>query len=117
MKVDEIVLLGVKHSVMAFQRSTGERLWSSKLASGLGDGFVSVIADDKRVYAHSGGKLYCLDLFSGRELWHDELSGYGYGIASLAMPGSQLSGGAAAYAAKQQADASSAAAASSATIS
>jgi outer membrane protein assembly factor BamB len=110
MKPDDIVLLGVKHSVLAFQKMTGERLWSANLASGLGNGFVSLIADDKKVYAHSGGKLFCLDLFSGRELWHDGLSGYGYGIASLAVPGIHPSSTPPAYAAKQQADASSAAA-------
>jgi len=112
MKADDIVLLGVKHSVLAFEKTSGKRLWASKLASGMGEGFVSLIADDKRVYAHAGGKLYCLDLFSGRELWHDELAGYGYGIGSLAVAGSQFSSGAPAYAAKQQEDASSAAASS-----
>ena len=114
MKPNEIVLIGVKNAVLAFQKTTGEKLWKAGLASGLGDGFVSVIGDDKMVYAHSGGKLYCLDLFSGRELWHDGLSGLGYGIASIALPGAQLSTQQPPYGAKQQADASSSASASSA---
>ena len=87
MKADDIVLLALKHTILAFRKDTGERIWSTKIASGLTEGFVSLISDETRVYGHAGGELHCLDLFTGQELWSDGLSGYGYGIATLALPG------------------------------
>ena len=84
----EVVLLGVKRTVIAFERKTGRRVWSRELASGMSGDFVTVIADDTRVYAHTHGKIYCLDLATGTVLWEDQLPGLGYGIASLALPGS-----------------------------
>ena len=110
MKHNEIVLLGAKRSVLAFNKATGERLWSARLSSSaMSDDFVSVIADETKVYAHSGGKLHCLDLFSGQMLWQDGLSGYGHGVASLAIPGMEQSGLPPIHAVKRRADAAAAA--------
>jgi outer membrane protein assembly factor BamB len=86
MDSSNIVLLGVKGSVLAFRRDTGEHLWATELKSS-SNHFVTVTADDFRVYAHTGGELFCLDLQSGQRLWHDGLKGFGYGLASLALPG------------------------------
>jgi hypothetical protein len=49
--------------------------------------FVTVTCDGERVFAHAGGKLFGLDLASGRLLWSNELTGYGYGLASICVPG------------------------------
>lgn len=83
-----ILLLGVKGSLIAFRRDTGVQLWSTHLKSGH---FVTVTSDHTRVYAHTGGELFCLDLQTGTGLWHNELSGLGYGTASLALPGLPVS--------------------------
>ena len=37
--------------------------------------------------AHARGQLHCLDMASGRILWTNGLAGYGYGIASICLPG------------------------------
>lgn len=87
MNCDDIVLLGLKHSVTAFSKNEGRVLWKTELDGGLGTGFVTVIADQHRVFAHSGGSLFCLDLTNGQTLWSDGLSGYGYGLATLSFPG------------------------------
>jgi outer membrane protein assembly factor BamB len=79
-----ILVLGIHGSLVAFRRDTGEKLWSLHLKS---SGFVSVATDEKRVYAHTGGELFCVDLFSGGSLWHDGLKGLGYGLGSLAGMG------------------------------
>lgn len=76
-----VLVLGVQGSLLAFRRDTGEKLWSLHLKS---SGFVSVATDEKRVYAHTGGELFCVDLLSGASLWHDRLKGLGYGLGSLA---------------------------------
>src|ERR1035437_7924381 len=91
MKAENIVLLGVKHSVIAFRRDTGVRIWSKDLGSGLTADFVTLISDEKRVFAHSGSEIFCLNLFTGTQLWHDKLTGLGHGLASIGLPGSPTS--------------------------
>ena len=87
MKAQEIILIGVKHSVTAVSKTNGAVLWTTKLPGGLGSDFVAVTCDGERVFAHSSGQLFCLDLSSGRMLWNNELRGYGYGLASICVPG------------------------------
>jgi outer membrane protein assembly factor BamB len=86
MDPENILLVGVKGAVLAFRRDTGAHVWATELKSS-SNSFVTVTSDEDRVYAHTGGELYCLDLQSGQKLWHDELKGFGYGLASLALPG------------------------------
>ena len=87
MEPKNILILGVKNTLIAFEKQTGRRLWSTKLKGGMSGDFVSVLVDDARVYAHTGGELFCVDLFTGTPRWADNLPGLGYGIASLAIPG------------------------------
>ena len=104
----DILLVGVKGSVIAFRRDTGAQFWSTRLKSGE---FVTITADDLLVYAHTGGELFCLDLQTGTVLWKNELPGLGYGIASLALPG-QLPSTSAIVEQKRRDDAAAAAASS-----
>jgi outer membrane protein assembly factor BamB len=108
-----ILVLGVKGSVVALRRDTGERLWATKLKGSLSADFVSVTSDDARVYAHTGGELFCLDLQTGNGVWQDGLSGFGYGVASLALPGQTVSV-ASALERKRQEDAAAASASATA---
>jgi outer membrane protein assembly factor BamB len=87
MEPQEIILIGIKHSVSAVSKADGHALWTTKLPGGLGGDFVTVASDGERVFAHSSGQLFCLDLWSGRLLWTNELRGYGYGLASICVPG------------------------------
>jgi outer membrane protein assembly factor BamB len=87
MKLQEIILIGVKNNVAAVSKANGAILWTTKLAGGVGGDFVTVTCDGERVFAHSNGQLYTLDLNSGQVLWTNELRGYGYGLASICIPG------------------------------
>ena len=87
MKPEEIILVGVKHSVSALSRANGSILWTTKLPGGVGGDFVTVVCDGERVFAHCGGELFRLDLYDGRVLWKNELRGFGYGLASICIPG------------------------------
>jgi len=91
MKTDDIILLGLKNSVTAISRSTGERIWCTSLKGpslGVnGHEYVSLATDQTRVFAHSAGYLHCLDLKTGQLLWTNELKGYGFGLANLCLPG------------------------------
>jgi outer membrane protein assembly factor BamB len=89
MSPHNILVLGVKGSVLAFRRDTGQQLWSTHLKSG---NFVTVATDQERVYAHTGGELFCLTLQTGDPVWHNQLPGLGYGTASFALPGQPVSG-------------------------
>lgn len=108
MNANDLFILGLKSRVSAISRHDGQILWSAELVGGIGDGFVTVTSDEKRVYAYTKGRLNCLDLFSGEIVWTNELTGYGYGIASLCVPGVSTALDAAAYA-RIHADAESAA--------
>ena len=84
MDAKNILVVGIKGSLVAFRRDTGEQLWSTHLKS---SDFVTAVTDEKRVYAHTKGELYCVDLFTGQTLWSDPLKGRGYDLASLTGPG------------------------------
>jgi outer membrane protein assembly factor BamB len=88
MNSDNILLLGLKQSVTAVSKHEGQTLWKTELPTTLsGDDFVTVLSDGLLVFAHTEGKLHCLDLANGQILWSNDLKGYGYGIASLCFPG------------------------------
>jgi outer membrane protein assembly factor BamB len=88
MNHDDILLLGLKQSVTAISKREGRTLWKTELPGSVaGDSFVTVLADDLFVFAHTEGRLHCLDLANGQILWSNELPGYGFGIASLCFPG------------------------------
>ena len=83
-----IVLLGTKNSVVAFERKDGRMTWTTRLPSGgIGGEFVSLHADGIQVFAYAGGQLSCLELTTGRILWTNPLKGLGYGMATLTTPG------------------------------
>ena len=87
MNASNILLLATKGSVLAFDRTTGARIWQTPASPSWNGGFVTLVADETRVYAHTKGVVYCLDLFTGRQLWQDGLAGLGYNLASLCLPG------------------------------
>lgn len=85
MDASDILLLGLKKRVSALSKLDGRELWSTELSGAMGNGFVTVLSDGSNVFAYTGGHLHCLDLFSGQILWHSDLPGYGYGMATLAL--------------------------------
>ena len=87
MTANDLIFLGLKSRVSAVGKNDGLILWSTQLPGSLGEGFVTVNCDGKRVFAYTKGQLHCLDLFSGQILWTNELKGFGYGVASICIPG------------------------------
>jgi len=76
-----IVVVGIKGTVLAIDRDTGETLWATALK---GSDFVSVSVEGADVFAGSKGRLYRLDAASGEIRWCNELPGFGWGIVSIA---------------------------------
>jgi outer membrane protein assembly factor BamB len=93
----ELVFVGIKGSVIALRRDSGETAWSIKLRRGAS--FVPLVVEGDRVYAISGGEVTCLSASDGKPLWHNEMPGFGRGHAVIA---GAPSGGAIAAAVSEQ---------------
>jgi len=75
------IFIGIKGSVVAIDRATGDTMWSTHLK---GSQFVTVAVDNGNVFAATYGHLFCLDPSTGYVRWTNELKGFGYGLVSIA---------------------------------
>ena len=75
------VFLGVHGKVVALDRTTGQEVWSRKLA---GSDFVNLLVDHDRIIATSKGEVFCLDVATGQLLWKNDLPGMGWGLITIA---------------------------------
>ena len=82
-----LVIVALNTSVAALLKSSGKMVWQTDLPGIVGDRFVTLTADASHVFAYAKGKLHCLDTKTDRVLWTNELKGFGYGIASVCVPG------------------------------
>ncbi len=108
MKTSDLVFIGIKGSVIALDRSTGEQVWATHLK---GVDFVNVVVQGGTVLASCYGELFCLDALTGEALWHNPLKGFGRGLATIATGEFSGSGDAIALAEKRRRDEQSAASA------
>ena len=81
MKTSDLVFVGIKGSVVALDRATGQQVWATHLK---GSDFVNVIVEPGAVVASCYGEIFCLDPLTGHGLWHNLLKGFGRGLATLA---------------------------------
>jgi outer membrane protein assembly factor BamB len=77
----DLIFVGIKGTVLALDRSTGEIKWSTSLR---GSDFVNVVLQDGDLFAACRGRLYRLDPSTGEVKWCNELPGLGYGILTVA---------------------------------
>jgi outer membrane protein assembly factor BamB len=77
------IYLGIKGTVIAINRATGEELWQTTLKGG---DFVNVVLDGNQLYATTRGEIFCLDTKTGEPRWHNSLKGMGLGLISIATP-------------------------------
>jgi len=109
MKTSDLVFIGIKGSVVALNRSTGEQVWATRLK---GSDFVNVVLDGETLLASCWGEVFCLDPLTGRGLWHNPLRGFGIGLSTITTVNSP-GGGAVPMAQKRRSDEQSSAAAAS----
>ena len=81
MKTSDLVFIGIKGSVIALDRATGQQVWATHLK---GLQFVNVLLEDGAVLASCCGEIFCLDPLAGNALWHNRLKGFGTGLATIA---------------------------------
>ena len=108
MKTSDLVFIGIKGSVVALNRATGQQEWATHLK---GSDFVNVVLLDGAVLASCYGEIFCLDPFTGNALWHNPLKGFGTGLATFATEQNPGSGNAPVLAEKRRRDAQAAASA------
>ena len=101
MKTAQLVFIGIKGSVVALSRVTGQQVWATHLK---GSDFVNVVLEDGAVLASCCGEIFCLDPLTGNALWHNPLKGFGRGLATIATAHNPGTGNAAVLAEKRQRD-------------
>ena len=74
--------------MLALDRRTVREIWRTSLVSSnlATDTFVNVLFDRGSIFAHTMGKLFCLDAETGRIKGENNLTGCGNGIATLLTP-------------------------------
>jgi outer membrane protein assembly factor BamB len=82
MKTSDLVFVGIKGSVIALDRATGERVWTTHLK---GSDFVNVVLHGDALFAACNGEIFCLEPKTGGPVWHNPLKGFGLGLATLAL--------------------------------
>ena len=104
MAKSSLLYIGVKGTVLALDRATGQEVWATRLKGG---DFVYVAMEGGDLYATNKGEIYCLDPATGQLRWKNPLKGYGFGLVSIASAGG---GQTVLFRSKQEADEAAAAA-------
>lgn len=81
--ITDMLFVSFNSRVFALNRDTGDLLWNWKSSKGRSN-YVSILVDDEQLFVSIDGYTYCLDPYTGREIWFNPLKGFGYGIPTLA---------------------------------
>ncbi len=82
MNIADLVFTGFNKRVAALDRKTGQIVWEWTAHSG--SSYTSLLLDGDRLIVSVHGYMYALDALTGRQLWFNKMSGFRYGVASLA---------------------------------
>ena len=80
MKTSDLVFVGIKGSVVALDRATGQQVWAAALKR---YDFVNVVLQNGTILAACHGEIFCLDPLTGKRRWHNPLKGFGTGLATI----------------------------------
>lgn len=101
MKTSDLMFVGIKGSVIALNRDTGQQVWATHLK---GADFVNVVLDGENLLASASGEIFCLDPLTGVGRWHNPLKGFGTGFVTLATVSNPGGDNSAAFAEKRRRD-------------
>ncbi|MDQ7050471.1 MAG: PQQ-binding-like beta-propeller repeat protein [Enterobacterales bacterium] len=108
----EKLFLGINSQIVCIRKKDGKELWRQKVKSGR---LTNVYFDENKLFAYSGGHLFCLDAGNGRIRWERTLKGLGYGNCIIASESDNAALISAQMAAQQATAASTAVTSSAAT--
>jgi len=77
----DLIFIGIKGSVLALNKITGQEVWQTKLK---GQYFVNLVIENENLYATTQGEIFCLETRTGNLRWHNKLKGLGLGLVSIA---------------------------------
>jgi outer membrane protein assembly factor BamB len=100
--IERMVYVGLNGRVACLERETGTLLWQWR-APKPRTGYVTLLVDRDRLLVTVNGYTYCLDAFTGEQLWFNPLRGFGIGVASIATAAGSTPPAVAAQAAQQTA--------------
>ncbi len=83
MTIADMVFIGLNARVACLERETGTLLWQWQ-APKPRRGYVTLLVDGDRLFVTVNGYTYCLDAFTGDQVWYNPLQGFGVGVASIA---------------------------------
>ncbi len=82
MEVADYVYIAFAKYVVALDSTTGSIQWQWKIPKG--KAYPALLVDGERLFVSAMGYTYCLDAYSGRVIWENELAGMGTGVACIA---------------------------------
>lgn len=77
----DLLFVGIKHSVVALDPRDGGEVWRTKLKGSL---FVGVFWDGEALFASTQGEVFRLDPGTGTVLWQNPMKGLGLGVVTMA---------------------------------
>jgi len=82
MDLSDLVFTGFNSRVAALCRTTGDIVWS--WAAPKGSEYVTLLLDGELLIVSVNGYMYALEALTGEVRWMNEMSGFGFGVTSLA---------------------------------
>jgi outer membrane protein assembly factor BamB len=76
-----LIYAGIKGTVVALDRATGAQVWKTPLKGG---DFINLVIDGDDLFATARGEVFCLDPTNGRIRWNNPMSGFGWGLMTIA---------------------------------
>ena len=76
----ELVHIGIKGHAIGLRRADGAEVWRTKLK---GSGTVLLYRERDRLFATTGGEIFCLDVTTGALIWTNPLKGMGLGLVTV----------------------------------
>jgi outer membrane protein assembly factor BamB len=81
MKTDELVFIGFNRRVAALRSRDGSLVWQWRAPKGAT--YVSLLLEPNVLIVSVDGYMYGLNPLDGRQLWNNDMEGFGTGVTSL----------------------------------
>jgi len=81
MNLSDLIFTGFNRRVAALDKRTGQIIWTQKLPKG--QSYVTLLLDGGVLIAAVDGYMYGLEELTGRQIWFNEMAGFGTGVTSL----------------------------------
>ena len=81
MDLSDLIFTGFNRRVAALNKRTGNIVWEQKLLKG--QSYVTLLLDGGILIVAVDGYMYGLEALTGKQLWYNEMAGFGTGVTSL----------------------------------